>query len=135
MRSRRIDVGPARQATRGARGRGAKDRGLAVQLDDPPPRCTALSERERAAAAEELAELEREKSARAAIGPAEINAIITETEPRRLLEVVVGQITLDPDMRGEIVYRLSMASLRGESSNQLFDTLEEWSRHLDRNDL
>lgn len=117
QREHRVDVGPARQRVAALAEQVRRTVDLAAQMDDAAPALRRVEqlERERAAAAAELAELEREQSARAAIaaiGPTEINAIITETEPRRLLEAVVGQITLDPDMRGQIVYRLSMASPR-----------------------
>ena len=35
-------------------------------------------------------------------------------------------------MRERHSRRLKLASLRGESSNQLFETLEEWNDYLER---
>lgn len=115
QRESRIDVGPARQRVAVLVEQVRRTVDLATQMDDPAPvlRRVEQLERDRAAAAAELGELEREQSARAAIaaiGPGEISAIITETEPRRLLEAVVGAITLDARLNGQIVYRLSMAS-------------------------
>lgn len=115
QREQRIDVAPARQRAVQLAEQVRRTVDLAAQLEDPAPALRRVEqlERERAAAAAEVAELEREQAARtaiAAIGPAEISAIITDTEPRRLLEAVVSQITLDAAMRGQIVYRLSMAS-------------------------
>lgn len=91
---------------------------FAATLDDPAPVARRVDEleQERRALTDELEEIHRELAARkavATIGPADIQAIILDTEPRTLLAAVVDHIKLDPDMSGRIVYRLSMASPRG----------------------
>jgi DNA invertase Pin-like site-specific DNA recombinase len=115
QREQRVDVGPARSRVNALTEQIRRTVDLAAQLEDPAPAARRIEqlERERTAAVDELADLEAEQASRtalAAIGPQEITAIITESEPKRLLEAVVDRVRLDPDLRGQVVYRLSMAS-------------------------
>jgi site-specific DNA recombinase len=117
QKEHRIDVGPARARLSNLAEQIRRTVDVAARLEDPAPALRRVDEleRERAGAAAELADLQREQAEReslAAIGPAEIRAIVHETEPKRLLEASVGQIRLDRELRGQIIYRLSMASPR-----------------------
>lgn len=113
----RIDIQPTRARLAALDEQVRRTVDIAAQLEDPAPvlRRVEQLERERSAAAIDLAELERDQADRAAIaaiGPGEIQAILSDREPRQLLTAVVDQITLDAHLQGQIVYRLNVASPR-----------------------
>lgn len=112
-----IDLGPTRRKLAALEQQIGRTIDLAASMEDPTPVHRRISEleRDRAMLRAELADLEHEAEQRravASINPAELRAIITDTEPRKLLDAVVSRITLDPDMSGQITYRLSVASPR-----------------------
>jgi hypothetical protein len=67
--------------------------------------------------------------------------LLADQSPEKALQTLADRIVLERDLTCQIELkavpsrqrrRPGMASLRGESSNQLFETLEEWNDCLER---
>jgi len=70
-----------------------------------------------------------------------LRGLLADQSPEKALQTLVDRIVLERDLTCQIELKAvpgrqrrwpGMASLRGESSNQLFKTVEEWNDYLER---